>query len=453
MKHKTCIFCGETIDSNNSKCPYCNEDLESNMEKSTVQESWDSNATKTGNIDNVSSAAIGQKAQSIQAKEVDDSIVQSHGNIRDVITTTTHIYNQEKTEEQTSCFQVNRLPLDYVPREEIESNLYELLLDTKGKLHTINLFGWSGVGKSLLGRSIATKVKQHFPDGILWANVEAMSIEDILKKFIAPFELSTNRNLLYERAEYLEILQRILSDKRVLIILDQVKSASDISHLLPTSCPQIVILIISTEPINELIYKQNQIRLPEMTEDEAEKLFRNIWKESYLSTTSKLIHEIAEHLYFIPASMALIAQDILSRRISPSESLENLKLKKQEKSISTKLNPGFDLVYENLPEESKQILPFLGVMGGGVWTADVLSTISRRKINDVQTGLNQLISTFIDKVSSIYFRCKPVVQDFALAKLQEIGGDTLVSVSRTLRAYYYLNLLLDRCKGWNENII
>jgi hypothetical protein len=393
-----------------------------------------------GDMDDVAGTAIGRGAQAAQVES--GKVIQAQ---RDVITVDSMtIYQQIETVWHATNRQAVRPPDTYVSRSSAEQSLCSLLLAPSDELNVIGLYGLPGVGKTLLGRKVAVGLEDEFPDGTLWADLQTTTTTDALWSFIEPYDPSLSRSDLHSTPQYLEALQRHLAHKKVLIVLDQVESSAQLRELLPRACNEVVALVISRQRLPGVMDESSSVYLSEMKPEEAEALFRAIWREvpRFQSTDSETILSLAEALYFLPASIDAVAHDILNSQVVPADYLANLQRQEGRRDISEPLhNPGFEAVYHNLPPLGRQLLPFLGVLGGGIWSLDALAVVSQEKSRDAQLGLRQLLASgLVHLVSPGQFGVSPIARDFALAKLRELGGESLMRVSQSLMANHYLNV-------------
>ncbi len=105
---------------------------------------------------------------------------------------------------------------------------------------------------------------------------------------------------------------------------------------------------------------------------------------------------------------------------------------------------GFQAVFENLPQQGRAALPFLGVLGDNAWDAHALSAISQLPYNDVEISLRQLERVgFVTRVADERYQCSPVGREFALSRLRDMGGEPLVRQARSVMAYQALRAALD----------
>ncbi len=405
--------------------------------------------------------AIGRGAQAVRVGDVDGMVVQAHDLVQSSIITAGTVTIQQQAvaanSRRSSKWQVVRPAEFYVARETFEKRLSEMLVRRVGDLNVVGLYGLPGVGGSMMGRKVAIDLKDEFPDGILWVDVEDKSEIDILWMLIEPYEAPAERSPFRDSRHYLKDIQEILADKRVLIVLDQVgpKDSEVVSKVLPRGCDQVSVLIITSAPLPGLFLEENSISLPELTPAEAEQLFRKIWRGAFSATPTRVIQDLAQELGYLPPQIVLVARDIINRQIAPQDYLDELRRQRQDRQFSiVESFPGLKTVYENLPEKGKLVFPYIGVVGVSGWTLEALVTVAQLKRQDVEIGLRQLVlAGFLKGDIEGGYRCSPSVRNFALSLLRELGGDALVRTARAVLARHILRQAKDTTHLFRQSLL
>jgi DNA-binding SARP family transcriptional activator/tetratricopeptide (TPR) repeat protein len=99
--------------------------------------------------------------------------------------------------------------------------------------------GKAGIGKTALAVHVAHRLQRGFPDGQLFCNLagtqrEPVAASDVLARFLRAFGVPGTRipDTVDERAD---MYRSLLADKRVLVVLDDVATESQVTPLLPGS--------------------------------------------------------------------------------------------------------------------------------------------------------------------------------------------------------------------------
>ena len=384
-----------------------------------------------------------QKSQQVKNQA---NIGAMHGNIGqfgDIISDQTVNIRQEIIAKRTiTNRQAVRPHAGYVHREEVEQSLRELILSPSDEMKRIFLTGLPRSGVSTVAQSIAAELETEFPDGTLWADVQKATKEEILWRFIQPFDQTVDRAALTDAKLYRETLGNLLRDKRVLIVLDHVQKMADVDALTPDGCPDAVVLVASRVGLPGVLDEKNHVHVSKLTQAEAEQLFHTVWAADprLQDVTSDIILELAEMHHFMPADMIIAARDILTTQVPPRDYLADLRDRLQSPvADSRSFAPLFGALFDRLPEQAQQLLPYLGVLGGS-WDIGALTTVSPIKRHAVQVGIRQLESRLlVVSQTADSYSSESIIREFALAKLYELGGENLVWASRKLAADYYLN--------------
>jgi hypothetical protein len=328
----------------------------------------------------------------------------------------------------------------------VEEKLKDLLLARPGRLGLVELYGQPGSGKSSVGQKVATDLAEEFSDARLWVEVGDRSDVDLLWDLIDPFEAPPERSPFRSADLYRSLLARLIGEQRVLIVLNRVgpEDQERIQRVLPSEAKNTMVLVISEARLADMVDPAHSVSLAEMTPGEAVSLFRAIWNDAFLSTQDDTLEELAAALNHIPGQIALVARDIITRQITPSDYLAELRLHRGERPMAAFNLSGFQAVFENLPEQGRAALPFIGVLGSSAWDAHALSAISQLPYNEIEIALRQMERVgFVSRAADDRYQCSPMAREFALGRLRDMGGEPLVRQARSVMAYQALRTALD----------
>ena len=143
--------------------------------------------------------------------------------------------------------QVAQLPADipdFTGRAEHVQKLRELLAgpgrpDSPGAVVVAAVIGAGGLGKTTLAVHAAHLLRSHFPDGQLYANLHGASAQpvppgDVLARFLRDLGMDPERIPVGEEERAAQF-RTWVTDRKVLIVLDDAKDAAHVRPLLPGS--------------------------------------------------------------------------------------------------------------------------------------------------------------------------------------------------------------------------
>jgi DNA-binding SARP family transcriptional activator len=155
-----------------------------------------------------------------------------------------------------------QLPPDIVPftGRSIELQALSALLhqpENKNVVPIAAIHGAPGVGKSALAIHFAHQVRARFPHGQLYVDLHganpdlnALEPDEVLGRFLRALGIS-GMDVPAQVEEQAALLRSLLTAKRVLVVLDNAHSASQVSPLLPAS-PGTAVLVTSRQCLVDL---------------------------------------------------------------------------------------------------------------------------------------------------------------------------------------------------------
>lgn len=130
-------------------------------------------------------------------------------------------------------FQAPNLPPHFVHRSEHVVQLQQLLTEPP---HTIvGIVGLGGVGKTSLAIKLAHALREEFPDGVLWGQLDSSTPDSILVGFATAFGRAQTAGQNTSIAHTAQLIQDILAYKKVLLVLDNAEDSEQLKWLLPNS--------------------------------------------------------------------------------------------------------------------------------------------------------------------------------------------------------------------------
>jgi len=140
----------------------------------------------------------------------------------------------------------------FTGREKELSEIEEALTRGGAVIAVCGLWGMAGVGKSALAIHVAHRLHRvgHFQHGILWADLGASSVEDIVADFIRTFGFSEDQ-IPADLDGRIGLYRSLLKNKHMLVGLDNAQSDEQVATLLPNE-PSVAVIVTSRKHMSGL---------------------------------------------------------------------------------------------------------------------------------------------------------------------------------------------------------
>lgn len=207
----------------------------------------------------------------------------------------------------------------FVGRAELMDQLDEMLLPVSGhRRMLVVLSGTAGVGKTTLALEWAHRVKHAFPDGQIYADLRGFGVE---RPMTPPEALSlllrslgvSNPDEVVDTDERAALFRTVISDRRVLLILDNALSAEQVRHLIPGDGPSAV-LVTSRVRLDSLsvLHAAGRLAVSPLNHDDATRLFYAAVGErsdAEPAAVAELMHRCA----YLPLAIRIAAERVVTR--------------------------------------------------------------------------------------------------------------------------------------------
>jgi tetratricopeptide (TPR) repeat protein len=272
-------------------------------------------------------------------------------------------------------------PADFTGREE---ELETLLSSVKsGGVVISGVYGMGGVGKTAFALKLAEQIKPHYPDAQIYLNLRGtdptpLSPEEALAYVVRSFHPLEK----LPRGDELKAFYRSgLHGKRVLLLMDNARDASQVEDLIP---PADSILLITS---------RQHFTLPGLKELDLDKMPGEKAKELILKIVPRL-GDLADNLArlcdYLPLALRVSASTLRERPdLSPTEYLQQLQDLSKRLEL-TGVEASLRLSYELLPQNLQKYWRSLAVFPGSfdrraaayVWDRD--PDLSRQALSDLR---------------------------------------------------------------------
>jgi tetratricopeptide (TPR) repeat protein len=280
----------------------------------------------------------------------------------------------------------------------VEQDMLTTLLNgtsSDGVVLISTIDGTAGVGKSTLAVHWARRQLERFPDGQLYANLrgfdpaaDPMTPADALTSFLSALGVAVERipDDIDARAA---LFRSLAHDKRLLIVLDNARSAEHVRLLLPGS-PRCLVIVTSRNRLDDLAVRHGatRISLNVLNGPEARDLLGQYLGQERLNAEPDAVDALIGHCAGLPLALGLVAVHAAANPDFPLDDLaadladERERLDRLDSGGETGVRAVFSWSYHSLPDNAARMFRLLGIPTGpdiGLAAAADLAGISHRE--------------------------------------------------------------------------
>lgn len=312
-----------------------------------------------------------------------------------------------------------QLPADvrgFVNRQEELRELDAILTGEDGEPLVVTvcvIVGTAGVGKTSLAVHWAHQVRSRFPDGQLYVNLrgydpgEPVSAHDALYQFLTALHVPSQAIPADQEARA-ALYRSYLADKRMLVVLDNAASVSQVRPLLPASARSLV-LVTSRNRLSGLVARDGAHRIPlgTLTAEQAVALLRVVTAGYRPEDDHEKLAELARLCARLPLALRIAAERAVSH---PYMRLDDLiDTLRDESALWSALSADdeeadamatvFAWSYRALPKEAAELFRALGLHPGSAFHTGAAAALAgvelgrARHLLDVLEGAHLLEQT------------------------------------------------------------
>lgn len=339
---------------------------------------------------------------------------------------------------------------DFAGREDSLRYLMEFGDDGRSGARVCAVTGSGGSGKTTIAVRAAYRLAPRFPDGQLFLDLHGYSTDkDPLGAFAALGSLLRAVGVPAEAVpdsmdERSALWRATLVGRRLLIVLDNARSYSQVSPLLP-SAPESLVFITSRNDLAGL-NGARYLPLPMLSEKSSIEFLTLVLGEERVRDDLAHAVEVVRMCGCMPLALRVIAGRMLSR---PRWTFEHVvrRLGEQSRRLRELQVDGrsveavIDLSYQSLPPDQQRVFLLLGLAVGRSLDLGGAATVLDVSLEEADDLLQELVSVcLIEEQRSDVYRFHDLVGEFARYRALRTVPEAEASEARLRQAEYYMSM-------------
>jgi DNA-binding SARP family transcriptional activator/tetratricopeptide (TPR) repeat protein len=291
----------------------------------------------------------------------------------------------------------------------------------------IVLAGKPGIGKTALGVHVSHRLVSRYPDGQLFADLhgstDQISPMRLLERFLRTLGVPGNSipDGLEERAE---MYRGLLSDRRMLVVLDNAGSETQVLPLLPGN-PRTAVLITTRSRLGALAGAVH-VDVDVLDPAHCAELLSRIAGDDRVSVETHAVEALIELCGRLPLALRIAGARLSAR---PHWSVEQLaeRLENETRRLD-ELNHGvmgvrvsISLTYDNISDPARRLFRLLAVVDTPIFSAWVCAALLDRPLADAHDLLDDLVDAQLVDIDGVgpsrQYRFHELIRVFARERL------------------------------------
>ncbi|SES31136.1 DNA-binding transcriptional activator of the SARP family [Lentzea xinjiangensis] len=335
---------------------------------------------------------------------------------------------------------------DFVGRQDLVARVEAVLSDDHTTMPVVNISGKAGIGKSTLAVHVAHRVAaETYPDGQLYCDLRGTQAQpatpaEVLGRFLSALG-AVGSSLPDSADERADMYRSMLANRRVLVVLDDAASESQVHQLLPGS-PTCGVIVTSRTRLTGLA-GSHLVDVDFMDSGDALELLRRIIGVQRLGSEPVAAAALADVMGGLPLALRIIGARLAAR---PHWTLASMvgRLSDERHRLDELVHgdmvvrASLSLTYDGLAAETRRVMRLMSLLEAEslpVWTASALTDDERHRGFDMLERLvdAQLLDVAGSDVTGLpRYRFHDLIRLFAKEQLavHEAPAAQLAAVER-----------------------
>jgi DNA-binding SARP family transcriptional activator len=282
-------------------------------------------------------------------------------------------------------------PSGFTGRTDELSTLDKLLPTTgDGGVVTIAaVSGTAGAGKTALAVHWAHRVRDRFPDGQLYANLrghthgQPASPIEILTQFLSALGIPPER-VPADQETASALFRTVMSDRKTLVLLDNVAGADQVRPLLPAG-PGCMVVVTGRDRMAGLVamHGARQLTLDVLSPEDALALVARVLGAERVHAEQQAAVEFAKLCVYLPLALRIAAANLADH---PWRGIEDYVAELREGNLlgalavqgdeQTAVRTAFDLSYNALPDTARRLFRLLSLVPGADVSIEAVAALA-----------------------------------------------------------------------------
>ncbi|MFD6566610.1 BTAD domain-containing putative transcriptional regulator [Micromonospora profundi] len=268
--------------------------------------------------------------------------------------------------------------------------------------------GSAGVGKTALAVHWAHRVAHQFPDGQLFINLHGYAPQPPLRPIEALGVLLRSLGVRPEEvpvdvAGASAMYRSLTAGKRMLVVLDNARSAEDVRPLLPGG-PGCLVLITSRDRLAGLAAREGvrRLTLGVLSPDDAGTLLARLLGEDRARAEPETVGELASLCAYLPLALRIAVASLAHRPyrrvadlVAELRTEDRLAALAADDDDEAAIQVAFDLSYETVPPAAQRLFRLLGLAPGEDFSTATAAALSGTAPAEAELLLERLAAAHL----------------------------------------------------------